>query len=1017
MPLSSVIIALLLSFGAYVGGDGTNALANPPRQAADQIAASPQERQTAVTVPGNQPWTDAGLFVRAGEILAIEAEGRVRVQQRRLWEPPSAEWVGPEGSFLVADDVARQRFPLPAGKHGPAPCFCLIGRIGDGPPFVIGKSRSWKAERSGWLWLGINDFNPNDNDGAFTVRVSKPDAVRPIDWTITRSVAAGTGRPVPGAAVVVFYVDGLRPDVVLEMAALGHLPTIKRLFVDGGVWLRNAFTAFPSDTITSNGTMWTGCFSDRHGLKGQVRFSRRRLVSESYLDALGPSRSARLLSPQGMDRMLFNAQYYSRKYFVGEESAQAWQRRVTSGVPPLYAHLRTHGADWATSTLPLMTEVPPLLWTRSLIRTTPLLRVHESWQHMDEANVRYVLRHVLPRKTPVTVIWLPETDSVSHKRCRGQFGTARRTIARADQLIRQVVDELEAQGRLSNTYLMLVSDHGHHGGRHGHLSQYDLTNDFFYRPRTVDEEGRWIGGGLGLSVRQHRLWNRHPGDGPRQFVFIDGESDGAARIFLPKGWYGSGDWSGPNRPGDLLQYRIASHLPPVNLVQRLTDAVTITPDGEVVHPIDLVLLKVKVAENAILIATRDRGFAVIDRKKDPAGRWVYRYTPVTDVRPTSDGGVAWAVASTPATDPLGLLQRVSPTSLRRYYSERVWLEATADSRYPDAVVTLTRNLLWQPNLKAREVEYAPDLIVTARAGWYFGTEPSPGTMHGYPFPDSMRATWFIAGPGIPQGVRIDQPCRLVDLTPTILDMVGVPVDGKDFDGHPLRNIYSSGDDRRVVRVSLRPTYWPEYDLDAWDRLRYQPPPPSPLRPWTINHPTSPWDLHNIVYNALSLTELSVFRVIDDVLFPYLPAERRPVSDFVDRTDQHLRRRSPPWLADLLLAADVPDTTVGDYSVTSLGNLKRIDAAVDWLQERGLAIDRELAALTGQDRLPGSRTVHATLDRGQAAFWELYRFAQRMGVEIVDEWLLRGIEDQTDRAVNAWTTLPAEIPVPADAGPR
>ncbi len=61
--------------------------------------------------------------------------------------------------------------------------------------------------------------------------------------------------------------------------------------------MQNAFTGFPSDTITSNGTMWTGCFSDRHGLKGQVSFSRRTLESKSYLDPMGPSRSARHVGP------------------------------------------------------------------------------------------------------------------------------------------------------------------------------------------------------------------------------------------------------------------------------------------------------------------------------------------------------------------------------------------------------------------------------------------------------------------------------------------------------------------------------------------------------------------------------------------------------------------------------------------------------------------------------------------------------------------------------------------------
>jgi len=84
---------------------------------------------------------------------------------------------------------------------------------------------------------------------------------------------------------------------------MGHLPHIRRHFLDGGTWLANTLSAFPSDTITSNGTMWTGAFSDQHGLKGQVEFSRRQLTSHSYLtDALGPLRGAQVLSPDGQRR-------------------------------------------------------------------------------------------------------------------------------------------------------------------------------------------------------------------------------------------------------------------------------------------------------------------------------------------------------------------------------------------------------------------------------------------------------------------------------------------------------------------------------------------------------------------------------------------------------------------------------------------------------------------------------------------------------------------------------------------
>ena len=976
-----------------------------PTASADSSPGRVRVSDISVAVSADRQWTDSGVEIAAGEVITISSQGRIVACCSDRWGHRNETRVGPEGTYLVNDGIANQNFPLPSGAHGPAPPFCLIGRIGDGPIFYVGPQKSWTAERSGTLWLGINDFSVPENTGTFQAQITRSGSLQPVTYDMIMHEQALGGRPVPGCSVVVFYVDGLRPDVVMEMASMGHLPNIKRVFVDGGVWLSNAFTAFPSDTITSNGTMWTGCFSDRHGLKGQVRFSRRRLVSESYLDPLGPNRSARLLAPQGVDKLLHSAQVSSRRFVTGEDSSRRWEATQITGVPPIYVHLRKNGGDWGTGALPLMTEMPPLLWTRSMAGQMPLLRAQESWQYMDDANTNYAIRHLLPENNPVTIVWLPETDSVSHKQCRGQFGMTRRTIAKADALIGRMIEELEAQGRLNSTYLVLVSDHGHHGGRTTHLSHFDLANELFYRPRAISSDGRWVGGGLGVSIRQHRVSNRHPEDGRRQFVFVDGDSDGVARIFLPRGAYDSDDWSGPNRPGDLLRYPIAPNRPAVNLVETLVSARAIAGDGTESHPIDLVLMKAD--ENSVLIATADRGYAVIERVRDGSHRWLYRYMVVTDVRSTSTGAVVWQLVESPTKDPLGLLEWLPAHALAEYSDERFWLEATAYSNYPDSVVTMSRNVLWQENLAAREAEFAPDLIVTARPKWYFGTESSPGTMHGYPFPDAMHVTWFVSGPNIPRGTRIDRACRLADLTPTLLDMVGVPVDSADFDGSALRNIYSS--DSPIVTVSLRPSFWDDYDLHAWRQPAYQPVPEFEHRPWSINRPLSAFDLHSITYNLLSLGELNVFRMIDDALSPIVPEHRRFVSGFVDRTDLKIRRISPRWLSDAVRALNVPETTLTDYSYTSLGNMKRVDGVIDWTQQRGLALDRRIAHAVGRETLPGSGAVHGTIDTAQRGFWEIYRFAQRVAIQVVDETVLSGIEDQTDRTVNTWHTLPAELP--------
>src|SRR4029077_6118067 len=89
-------------------------------------------------------------------------------------------------------------------------------------------------------------------------------------------------------------------------------------------------------------------------------------------------------------------------------------------------------------------------------------------------------------------------------------------------------------------------------------------DEFFFNPRQMTHDGRWVGGGLGLSVRQHRLANWHKEDKAGHFVFIDAASDGAARIFLPRGHYRSGSWDGANSAAELLSYRLSPPLDPIH---------------------------------------------------------------------------------------------------------------------------------------------------------------------------------------------------------------------------------------------------------------------------------------------------------------------------------------------------------------------------------------------------------------------------------------------------------------------
>ena len=390
---------------------------------------------------------------------------------------------------------------------------------------------------------------------------------------------------------------------------------------------------------------------------------------------------------------------------------------------------------------------------------------------------------------------------------------------------------------------------------------------------------------------------------------------------------------------------------------------------------------------------------------------------VDHLRPTADGGIVYHEVTSPETDPLGLVEHLHPRLLTYEHDEEDWLRLTALSKYPDSVVALTRHMLWQENLAEQELEHAPDLVVTARSGWYFGIDAALGTTHGYPLADSMRPTFFVSGPGVLKGGRVEEPCRLADLTPTILDMIGYRVETGDFDGHALRNIYETVPAARpatqqVVHTDVeppetRPLYWDDVDLKAWKPLPSALRPEYEHKPLTVHHPYSPKDIHNVAYNLLSISDFNVLRFFDDALSPF--DNGRPiVTQAFEFVGDKFRHSTIPAVADAADALDVSTTTIGDYSFTSAGNIKRIDGVIDWFQHRVSEVDGVMARQFGAQPSPGLAAANKVVDGFQWWFWDTYQFGQRVVGEYLDEGMLNGMEDAADRNLNQSRLLPAQM---------
>jgi len=113
----------------------------------------------AVRVQANVPWTDTGIDVRAGDVIAFQGSGEIAVGQS------GGMSAGVDGK----SDMRSPNYPVPV-----MPVGGLIGRVGNSAPFPIGGNQQGiRMPANGRLMLGVNDNEMGDNSGFFSVVVNR----------------------------------------------------------------------------------------------------------------------------------------------------------------------------------------------------------------------------------------------------------------------------------------------------------------------------------------------------------------------------------------------------------------------------------------------------------------------------------------------------------------------------------------------------------------------------------------------------------------------------------------------------------------------------------------------------------------------------------------------------------------------------------------------------------------------------------------------------------------------------
>ena len=132
-------------------------------------------------VPGNAGWVATGLQIEAGQTVTITAVGSLTVwpECEELCNRgdicaalcPAVTNIPPQGSVPIEDIVPE------SGPHviiPGAPLGALVGRIGDGAPFLAGDAVTFTAESDGELFLNVNEDQRvlGDEEGGFVASIS-----------------------------------------------------------------------------------------------------------------------------------------------------------------------------------------------------------------------------------------------------------------------------------------------------------------------------------------------------------------------------------------------------------------------------------------------------------------------------------------------------------------------------------------------------------------------------------------------------------------------------------------------------------------------------------------------------------------------------------------------------------------------------------------------------------------------------------------------------------------------------
>jgi hypothetical protein len=227
-----------------------------------------------VTVPGDQAWTDTGIYLNVGDTVTISASGSVTMTTDGHIPPMSPAGFPP--NCTAGEVYGQYSVPFPAAQ---LPCWSLVGEIGTGGPiFEIGTNTIFQAQMAGEFYLGVNDNYLGDNSGSWVAAITR------------NSSGAASG----GTTTVVTQAT------ISDFASSLELPTANMYLygmVTGGAYPSSTFAAGPyAQAVDADGNLSAAL---AYGSTSQNSYT----TSAGYYDIVGVAVSGSWAS--------FNAYYGS----------------------------------------------------------------------------------------------------------------------------------------------------------------------------------------------------------------------------------------------------------------------------------------------------------------------------------------------------------------------------------------------------------------------------------------------------------------------------------------------------------------------------------------------------------------------------------------------------------------------------------------------------------------------------------------------------------------------------------